>query len=253
VGECARELMLADAIRGRWPEARIEFARKRGNPRFDHDAYVHHKFDGNVSQRPEEWSRLVAQLRLDLVVFDNTGRTEHLRATRAAGARSIYLTSVVQTRRRLFRFRRLRVVDEVLIVQVPPGRARRLGAREQLVLQLTGGIPGRWFESSFPRPDERRRRALLECLGVAGETAVFVAGGGKHSHRGRPVSEMLLDAATTVARETGTQTVVVTGPLYTKALAGSGPVVTVGQLRPDELADLLSVGSPVVCGSGGVL
>lgn len=253
-GEYVRCLVLAGALVARSPAARVGFLTSEEHPRFADDVFERFSVPGRVSRNIEAVNAHLKRLRPALVVFDNRGRTSQIRRASGLGARTLYIATQRQFLRRTFRLRRLRVLDEIWIVQRRFGdRAASLAAGQRLRLLLAGSPTVRHFDAIFPEPDPGRRRRLLDQLEISsGGYAVFVAGGGGYCDAQVPVAEIFLEAAARVVRRTGLPSVVVRGPLASGGSPGAPGVRVIEALPSAEMIDLLSQAKIVVCGGGGI-
>ena len=104
-----------------------------------------------------------------MVVFDNAGRTAQLRAAHRSGARVVYISARARQRRKAFRFRWMRLIDEHWIAY-PEFIAGSLTAIERLKLRLMGRPTVRYLDVIFSRaPLEdgdrgwHRRSVAISC------------------------------------------------------------------------------------------
>jgi hypothetical protein len=252
-GEYSRSLVLADAVRERWPEARIAFLTDEEHPRFEHDGFERHTIPGKVSKNVAAVNAVLRATRPRVVIFDNRGQTKQIAFAHRLGIRTLYIATQPQFLRRVFRVRRLRHLDQLWIAQRRFGRAEPgLRWRERVRLALAGGPAVHFVDSVFPeRPgngDDLRAR-----LGLENEPyALFVPGGGGYESRGRPVSEIFAEAAKRVHAAQAIHCVLVMGPLYTRPVTELPGVTVLRTLPPKEMIGLISEADITACGGGGI-
>ena len=108
---------------------------------------------------------LIETWRPDVVIFDNAGRTAQLRAARRCGARVVYISARPRQRRKAFRLRWMRLIDEHWIAN-PEFLAGALGVLERLKLAL------------LQRPTVRYLDVMLTAARGICKAAAGVAQGG---------------------------------------------------------------------------
>jgi hypothetical protein len=254
VGEYARSLIVAEAARERWPRATIRFVVDKLNRRFPHDSFEHHLLDGRVSQDMENLNAVLRETAPDVVVFDNTGRTDQIICARKLGIPTVYVASRPKTRERAFRVRRLWRLDQLWIIQHRFGpEAPSVTALERLKRIFAPRTEISFLDAIFPESDADRCQALRRELGLVSEPyALFVAGGGGWKLQGRWVADLFLEAARRVRDAVGIRCVVVMGPLYTDDAPQVPGLTVLPALPPTDLVDLLHDATFVACGGGSV-
>ncbi|MDT8450484.1 MAG: hypothetical protein RQ847_09990 [Wenzhouxiangellaceae bacterium] len=245
-GEVFRALALAHALRRIDPESELHLLISR-QARIAHDPVAHHHLLDDTPARAGDQAKAVIE-RLDpaLAIFDGSGRTRQLGAVRRRGGRVVWVSNRPGRRRRAFWPQRMRFIDvHVMVGQPFPhiGRlARALAYMHRVELITAGAItmpPG-----TLP-PD------LAEAVRL--RPAVFVAGGGGQVHAGRPVTEILHDAAERFQAETGRPAWVVYGPQHRGTPRPDSAVRTIPALPSETLAALLERAELVVVGAGNML
>lgn len=256
-GEYYRCLALARAVRARRPDIACHALLHRGAAvEVDPDIPCHLLDDTPTRQTPQVLG-LITELRPALTLFDSAGRVQQLRAARAAGAATVWLSDRPGKRRKGFRWRTLRQLD-LHLVGVPGQLNPRLTARERLMHRLCPDAAVAFFSTVAPAGDVAQVQPLLDRLAIApGEFLVLVAGGGGYRHQGRPVPELLIDAAVEVQARCGLPCVVVLGPQY-RTDGGGLPKVAPGvhlidTLPTATLGALLARARAAVTGAGSMM
>ncbi|MGN6512700.1 MAG: hypothetical protein ACTHKZ_03900, partial [Lysobacteraceae bacterium] len=240
-GEVQRCRLLAQALTARWPGCVPHFLLAGGAraPGFEDT-----RLSASPTRVPGEVAAAIARLRPALVLFDGNARVESLRAARAAGARTVLLSSRPSARNRGFRARRMALLDAHWLVG-----AELLGApgwRERLARWRQPRVQVRRFATLFATPVPAA--ALRARLGLAAGApyAVVSAGGGAHVLAdGRDANALFGDAATLLARS-GLATVAVACP-------GAPPAHAVETLPNAELMGLLAGAEVAVLAGGSLL
>lgn len=208
-------------------------------------ALTPHTISQTPSRASVEVSEWLTRLEPDLVAFDCSGRVRHFRQVRRQGGRVVWISNRPGKHRRGFSPRVLPWLDGHLLADCDPGHFRRpllarfgpawLGRCEYLPVRLiapTARDPGLVLPPRF---------------------AAFVAGGGGYRHDGRPLPDILRDAAEQFSLTTGLPSVLVTGPQYAEPMAGSERVTVLSDLPTRGLQWLLGRSMLAVTGAGYML
>ncbi len=256
MGEYARALAIATAAHKRWPGAAIHFVLSRQAPYARDAPYPHTLVDASPTFQSAAVIELIAQFQPQVVIFDNAGRTAQLRAARSAGAAVVYISARRRQRRKAFRLRWMRLMDEHWIAY-PRFFAGDPGLIERCKLRLLGRPRLRYLDVILPRPDQARRAALLERIGaVAGGYALVVPGGGT-GHPGARDAVAVCFAAAQALAAGGVATVFV-GPAGRESDAETAGIAsprnaTLRALAPLPQADLAELmrGARIAIVNGG--
>jgi glycosyltransferase involved in cell wall biosynthesis len=254
MGEYARSLAIARAASRRWPHAAIHFALSNKAPYAAGAPFPATLFDSSPTFHSAGVIELLETWRPDVVVFDNAGRTAQLRAARRLGAHVIYISARRRQRRKAFRWRWMRLLDEHWIAY-PEFIAGRLGAVESLKLKIIGRPIVRFLDVILARADPSQRGAILARAGCEAGTFVLVVPGGGTGHPGADDAvDQFMRAALALASG-GTPTVYV-GPASAGicAIAVAEPNLhRLGPLPQDELAQLMRAARLIVANGGSTL
>jgi glycosyltransferase involved in cell wall biosynthesis len=250
MGEYARSLAIARAANQHWPGAAIRFVLSREAPYAADPPFPATLLASSPTFHSAAVIELIKSWRPDIVIFDNAGRTAQLRAARRLGARVIYISARRRQRRKAFRWRWMRLLDEHWIAY-PEFIAGRIGLVEALKLKIVGGPIVRFLDVILARADPSQRSAILARAGCQAGTFVLVVPGGGTGHPGvNDAADQFMRAALALA-SAGTPTVYV-GP----AAAGAAPEPNLHRLGPlpqDELAELMRGARLIVANGGSTL
>lgn len=162
MGEYARCLAIADAMRCRWPALELHFLLSREAPYAAQCPYPASLLPSSPTRCTAEVLAAIASFRPGVVLFDNAGRTRQLAAARAAGARVVFVSSRSRQRRKAFRWRWMGMLDEHWI-SYPAALAGGLGWLERTKLQLRGRPALRFLDAVVAAPDASAATRLLEA------------------------------------------------------------------------------------------
>jgi hypothetical protein len=254
MGEYARSLAIARAASRRWPRAAIHFALSSRAPYAAGAPFPATLFASSPTFHSSGVIELLETWRPDVVVFDNAGRTAQLRAARRLGAHVIYISARRRQRRKAFRWRWMRLLDEHWIAY-PEFIAGRLGVVESLKLKIIGRPIVRFLDVILARADPSQRGAVLARAGCEAGTFVLVVPGGGTGHPGvGDAADEFMRAALALA-SAGMPTVYV-GPAGTGADVGAASEPNLHRLGPlpqDELAELMRAARLIVANGGSTL
>jgi len=251
MGEVARCVAIAQGLLARWPDTEIHFALSEAAPYLAQVPFPSTLFPSSPTFHPREVSALIARLRPATVVFDNAGRTAQLQAARRCGARIVYISSRRRQRRKAFRLRWMRLLDEHWIAY-PRFIAGEPSWLERLKLRLLRRPRVRYLDALLPAHDAQRAAALLRRFDLSEDDFVLVVPGGGTAHRGAlhsPASVAL--AAAGLARH-GVRTLLVGVEPEPGGAAVPGLRCT-GRLPGPELCELLRSARLVVVNGGDTL
>lgn len=247
MGEYARSLTLAIAAKHRWPQLEIHFAVSAAAPYAADTPFPTTLLPSSPTFHPAEICELIRRLRPTLVVFDNAGRTAQMRAAVQFGARVVFVSSRPRQRRKAFRVRWMRMLDEHWIAY-PAFIAGNLGPLERLKLFCFGRPAVQYLDAILPPPDGTLAAGLLEKLRVKpGEYVLIVPGGGSDHPGAKNVSSVVTEAARHLTRS-GVLTVLV-GVTHTQP-DGTYLPRHMPRIPMAQLAELIR-GSRLVVSNGG--
>jgi glycosyltransferase involved in cell wall biosynthesis len=248
MGEYARALALATALSHRRPHVDIRFAVSREAPYAADTPFPTTFLPSSPTFHSAQMCELIRAFRPTLVVFDNAGRTAQLRAAVRSGARVIFVSSRPRQRRKAFRLRWMRLLEEHWIAypEFIAGAPRIL---ERLKLRWLGRPSVRYLDALLPLPDaELAARAMAELSITPGHYVLVVPGGGTDHPGAARAPQIVAQAALQMATR-GVVTV----------LVGVTPAAAAAQLRVAprmpmaRLAELMRAARLIVSNGGDTL
>jgi hypothetical protein len=236
-GEYARSLAIASAVAQRRPDVAIHFIVSREATYAGNVPFPVTRLPSSPTFHTAEVTTVIRSFEPDVVVFDNAGRTGQLRVARAAGARIVFVSSRPRPRRRAFRMKWMRLIDEHWIAS-PEIVAGGLGAFERLKLRMLGRPLVRFIDTLLPAASDEATRQLLSKTGVQADRFVLLVPGGGSAHprmRGAPLA--FREAAARIAAQG--HDVVLVGAPRNESDARSPDLLRV--LPPLPMADLVAL------------
>jgi hypothetical protein len=201
MGEYARSLAIARAAGQRWQGSDIRFIVSRQAPYAASVPFPATLLPSSPTFHSTAVIEVIDRLRPDIVIFDNAGRTAQLLAASRSGARVVYISARPRQRRKAFRWRWMRLIDEHWI-PYPEFIAGRLDIMERFKLNLLQRPTIRYLDVILSRAAETPRDSILASLGcAAGSYVLIVPGGGTGHPRARDASAVFLTAARALAED----------------------------------------------------
>lgn len=247
MGEYARSLAIAHAARRQWPDANIHFILSRQARYAAATPFPATLLDSSPTFHTAAVAESIQTFRPHIVIFDNAGRTAQLRAAYRAGARIIFISSRSRQRRKAFRWRWMRLIDEHWIAY-PQFIAGRLSFLERIKLDWLRRPVVRYLDVILSRAASEGD-SIMARVGLSLETYVLVVPGGGTGHPGAGDAAATFLAAANTLADAGTPTVFV-GPTGT---APSSRLRCFQALPQADLAELMSGARLIVTNGGSTL
>ena len=260
-GEYARSAAIAHAARRRWPNGEIHFVLSRQAPYAATVPFAATLLDSSATFHSRAVARVIKEFKPTVVVFDNAGRSAQLRAAHRQGARIVFISSRSRQRRKAFRWRWMRLLDEHWIAY-PEIIAGDLSWLERFKLNRLGRPTVRYLDVILSRNAPEEVSIVARAGLKQGGYLLVVPGGGTGHPGAHDAAEQFLGAANVLAE---TETVVFVGPTRT-ADAGAPSRSKLGNaavpnsrlrcfnsLPQGDLAELLRHARLVVTNGGSTL
>lgn len=252
MGEYARCLMIATALTRRLPRLEIHFALSRAAPYAAATPFPTTLLPSSATFHPREVRALIRELKPRVVVFDNAGRTAQLRAAHEVAARIVYVSSRRRQRRKAFRLRWMRLIDEHWIAY-PRFIAGALNPLERLKLRVLKRPTVRFVDTLLPAPDlARSNECLARFMLEAGDYVLIVPGGGS-GHAGAEQAPAIVAAAARSIARRGVPTLLVAADAAADGADPAAFLRVAPRLPPAELIELIRTARLVVCNGGDTL
>ncbi len=211
-GELMRCLIVARELRRAEPRIESHFLVSRNAVFRDAVDFAIHDCDDSPTRSTPQVLATFAELQPDVVVFDNAGRTEQLRAAKRAGARLVFTSRSPRLRWKAFRITWLRLLDEHWIV-FPKFVTGGLSLLERIKLRWAPDYRVRHLDTLFTPSVPGTRHAWLAGQGLVEDGYTVFVPGGRGEQHAAPVDPAALfqQAAARYAQHTGEIAVVLTG------------------------------------------
>lgn len=248
-GELMRCLIIARELARAEPAADIRFLVARDGVFREAVEFPIIDLDDSPTRSTPQVIAAIGAFRPDVMVFDNSGRTEQLRAAVEAGARVVFSSRAPRLRWKAFRPKWMRLLDEHWMV-FPTFVTGGITRLERLKLRFFPDYRVRQFDTLFTPSDGESRRAWLDARGLLpGGYVVFVPGGRGEASRVAEPAELFIAAAREFVAATGQRAVVLTGR---RSVPGGGdPRLTLlPRIEPGEVQHLLAESLFVVSNGG---
>jgi spore coat polysaccharide biosynthesis predicted glycosyltransferase SpsG len=244
MGEFARSLAIARAATRRWPAAEIHFLISRQAPYAGTVPFAVTLLPSSPTLNSPQVIQKILEWRPDVVVFDNAGRSAQLRAAQRIQARIVYISARARQRRKAFRMRWMRCIDEHWIAY-PEFVAGKLNWLERLKIDVLKRPMVRFLDViAASGPDENPPFEQ-------GTYALFVPGGGT-GHPGADDAVQLFVAAARALAAQGAHCVVV-GVLAGEEAQPSGSMRMLAPVPQPQLMQLMRGARLLVTNGGSTL
>ncbi|HEY2675323.1 MAG TPA: hypothetical protein VGI65_00035 [Steroidobacteraceae bacterium] len=249
MGEYARSLSIAQAAKRRWPAAEIRFILSRQAPYAARAPFPATLLDSSPTFHSAAVIRLIESFRPHAVIFDNAGRTAQLRAGRRAGAAVVYISARARQRRKAFRWRWMRLIDEHWIAY-PEFIAGRLNILERFKLKMLRRPVVRYLDVILSRDGVSGPDTILKRLDLDTDSYALIVPGGGTGHPGaNDAAQTFMNAADVIAKS-GTPVVFV-GPAVRSS--SGAQLRCFDSLPQGDLAELMNGARLIVCNGGSTL
>jgi hypothetical protein len=242
MGEFARCSAIAQAVLARWPTVAVHFVLSARAGYAEGVSFPKTLLDSSPTFHSRALIDLMRRWRPNVVVFDNAGRTSQLRAARALGARIVYISARARQRRKAFRLRWMRLIDEHWIAY-PRLIAGELTLLERLKLKFLRRPAVRYLDVILSRGPRSR----------AGNYVLMIPGGGTGHPRATDAAQTFAAAAGRLAAE-GFETRFV-GPRASipAGTPGGANLHVLGAVPQSDLAALMRGARLIVANGGSTL
>jgi UDP:flavonoid glycosyltransferase YjiC (YdhE family) len=248
MGEFARSSAIARAVQLRWPATGVRFVLSREAPYAAGAPFPVALVPSSATFHSAAVVELIRTWRPQVVVFDNAGRTAQLDAAHRSGARVVYISARRRQRRKAFRLRWMRLIDEHWIAY-PEFIAGSLTVIERLKQRWLRRPIVRYLDVIFSRPRPAEGAAAST---ERGGFVLVVPGGGTGHPGAEDASAQFLAAAQALAAD-GIAVRYVGPGGGGAAPAGSPGLQLLGAVPQTELADLMGRARLVVVNGGSTL
>jgi hypothetical protein len=253
MGEYARSLAIARAVRERWRNAEVRFVLSRAAPYAAHSPFPATLVPSSPTFHSVAVIDLIRTFRPHVVIFDNAGRAVQLKVARRSGAHVIYISARQRQRRKAFSWRWMPLIEEHWIAY-PEFLAGKLSLLERCKLRLLRGPRVRYLDVTFSRAAPGAAAEVLARTGLQAQRFVLMVPGGGTGHPGSfGAAGQFLEAGRAIAA--GGVVTAFVGPAAPGA--GQAPAEPdfrqLGALPQQDLVELMRHARLIVANGGSTL
>ena len=249
MGEYARSREIATAVHNRWPAAQIHFMLSREAIYARECPFPATLLPSSPTFHSREVGVFIESYRPDVVVFDNAGRTAQLRSAVRAKGRVVYISSRARQRRKAFRLRWMRMIDEHWIAY-PEFIAGPLSVLEKTKRHLIGRPKIRYVDTVFPEANAIDHTMLLARYELQSRGYIAVVAGGGTPHKGAEDAPQIFALTAAKLADRGHR-VILAG--LGASVTGASGVITTERLPTAELIGIMRHARVVVTNGGDTL
>ena len=252
-GEFYRALAIANGIARRWPDAAIQFVVSRDAPYAQDAPYPTLLVGRSPTLETEAVNEIISRMRPHVAIFDSSGRVAQYECAHRLGVKVVFVSSRESSRRRGFRLRRMRWLDQHWIAQ-PRFLAGDLTLPERTKLRLLGGPETVFLEVLHEPIDAVAAMQLQQRYGVVpgGYALVCPGGGGVFGQRPDAVP-VFYAAACEIAQRASLPVIAVLGSRFAPAAPVPEHVHIAATLPNGQLMGLLRDARLAVLNGGSLL
>jgi glycosyltransferase involved in cell wall biosynthesis len=251
-GELMRCLIIARELRRAEPTADIRFLVSRSAVFRESVDFPVIDCDASPTNSTPQVLAAIDSFRPHVMVFDNSGRTEQLRAARRAGARLVFSSRAPKLKWKAFRLKWMRLLDEHWIV-FPNFVTGGLSLLERLKLRWFPHYRVRHLDTLFTPSQPAERAAWLARQGLEPQGyVVFMPGGRAEASRVAEPADLFIAAAREFVAMTGQRAVVLTGRRNAED-SGDARLTLLPRIEPGEVQHLIADSLMVVSNGGTTL
>jgi ADP-heptose:LPS heptosyltransferase len=249
IGEYMRSLIIAQALKAKWPALDIQFVLNKHAPSAASCPFPTHLLNNSATKEKAAVNQLLQQLKPDLVVFDCSGRASQARQAKKLGAKVVFISQHQKKRAKGFALGRLPALDAHWITQFKFVDGD-LSALERFKLRLFKKDPPLFTGPVFSTPQAQLPAEFAQLADK--NYSVWAAGGGGHQVHGKSATEEFYLAAQEVATPEQ-PAILVAGANFTQELPSTEAVMVVKSLPNVQLMTLLNQAALVVSGGGDMM
>ena len=216
IGEYNRSLIIAKAIKEKWPNCEIHFILNADVPYFSSCPFAVHPCQGSATKDTKSVNRFIEEIKPNLVIFDASGRAQQFKKAKEVGAKVAFISQHKKKRSRGLKLNRLLNTDIHWVVQP-----------DYCIEPLS------WFQKTklalFNRPSPKNVGAVYSVISesftkqtlkkfnlICDEYFVFNAGSGGHKSKEGLAADIYYQAAIDFYQQTQMPCVMVFGDNYPK-------------------------------------
>ncbi|MCP4987832.1 MAG: hypothetical protein GY928_17795 [Colwellia sp.] len=253
IGEYMRSLIIANALKLRWPNIRIHFVLSDQVSYAKGCPYTVHSCKGSATKDVKTVNNIIGKLQPELVIFDASGRAKQFKQAKAVGAKVAFISQHNKKRNRGLKLNRLLHTDIHWVAQLDFCMKPLSFWQRTKLTWFNKQIPqaiGPVFEVSSAEYQDQ----LLAQYGLSREAYfIFNAGSGGHLIAQELAADIYYQAACAFSLKTGIKSLVVFGCNYPKELPKNNDVYCVNNINNKGFVALLAAAQGCVVSAGDTL
>ncbi|KGJ89011.1 hypothetical protein GAB14E_4007 [Colwellia psychrerythraea] len=248
-----RSLIIAKALKIRWPNISIHFILNKQVSYFNDCPYIVHGCQNSPTKDTATVNRIIEQVSPNLVIFDASGRAAQFKKAKATGAKVAFISQHNKKRSRGLKLNRLASTDIHWVAQ-PDYCIKPISLWQRVKLALFNKKApknlGPVFELSS---DEYQAKLLVRYDLVRENYLVFNAGSGGHLVSGKLAADIYYQAAQEFYLQTGIQCIVIFGDNYPKELPENNDIICIKSITNKDFISLIIAAQACVISAGDTL
>ena len=250
-----RSLIVANALKKRWPDITIHFILNEQVSYIKDCPHLVHTCVGSPTKDVDNVQKIINDVNPDLVIFDASGRGSQFKQAKAIGAKVAFISQHKKKRNRGLKLNRLLHTDIHWVVQ--PGYCiNKISAWHKAKLFLLNKHAPKNVGPVFEISDTEYQHTLLQHLALTAQGyVVFNAGSGGHKIKGNLASDIYFQAAKAFNRKTAIKCVIIFGSNYPQRLPEdpSSEIVCIKTIGNKDFMSLINGAKGCVVSAGDTL
>lgn len=259
IGEYSRSLIIASAIKKKWPLSDIQFVLNVDVPYFSSCPYPVHPCQGSATKDAKGVSRIIKKLKPQLVIFDASGRAQQFKEAKAVGAKVAFISQHKKKRSRGLKLNRLFNLDIHWVVQ-PDYCIAPLSYFQKIKLALFNKPVPKNVGAVYSSVNEKTTNAVLDRFNlIKDEYFIFNAGSGGHKSSDCLSADIYYQTAKMFYQHTKIKCVMVFGDNYPKNIPSNCvngtacSIIAIQSVKNDEFIALLTSAKGRVISAGDTI
>lgn len=258
IGEYMRSLIIARALKLRWPNLSVHFILSDKVSYVKDCPYTVHSCQDSPTKDVKAVNSIINKLKPDLVIFDASGRAKQFKQAKAIGAKVAFISQHNKKRSRGLKLNRLLNTDIHWVVQ-PDFCMKALSYWQRAKLELLNRKAPQNIGPVFEVSSSDYQGQLLEKHALTREQYfIFNAGSGGHLVSGELAADIYYKAAQMLYRQTKIKCMMIFGSNYPKELPENSEVkkndiICVKSIDNKDFVSLISAAQGCVISAGDTL
>ena len=253
IGEYMRSMIIAKALKLRWPSINIHFILNEQVAYFHDCPYTVHACQDSPTKDVVRVNAIIAKVSPDLVFFDASGRAKQFKQAKAIGAKVAFISQHNKKRSRGLKLNRLFNTDIHWVVQ-PDFCIKSINYWQRAKLAFFNKKAPQNIGPVFEVSSSAYQTQLIEQFDlIKNDYFVFNAGSGGHIVARELAADIYYQAAHTFYRQTKIKCLVIFGDNYPKALPDDSDITCVKSISNKDFIALISTAQGSVISAGDTL